>query len=88
MGGGGKGLQICKPPRGAGVPINFSKGYAESKYKLFELDEDILQELTRPDGSLRIKGGAEDEAVLCTAASTYVLRLAESSNSMLLLPKA
>ena len=36
---------------------------------------------------MSIKGAANDEAVLCTADKTYTLRLAESSNSMLLAPK-
>ena len=40
------------------------------------------------DGFFRvnIKGGRNDEAVLCTADKTFVLRLAESSNVMLLAP--
>ena len=33
------------------------------------------------DGSVKVKGGPNDEAVLCTANKTYTLRLAESSNS-------
>ena len=37
-------------------------------------------------GSLAIKGGAKDEAVLCTASRTFTLRLAESSNTLLLSP--
>ena len=43
-------------------------------------------------GSLAVKGSAKDEAVLCTATRTFVLRQAESSNMLLLtagdLPKA
>lgn len=35
---------------------------------------------------MRIKGTSTDEAVLCTSDKTYTLRLAESSNSLLLAP--
>lgn len=37
-------------------------------------------------GSLAIKGNPNEEAVLCTATRTYLLRLAESSNTLLLMP--
>lgn len=37
-------------------------------------------------GRVSIKGGRNDEAVLCTADKTFMLRLAESSNVMLLAP--
>ena len=36
--------------------------------------------------SMRIKGDPNDEAVLCTATATYTIRLAESSNTLLLGP--
>lgn len=39
-----------------------------------------------PPGSLAVKGNATEEAVLCTASQTYTLRLAESSNTLLLTP--
>ena len=56
----------------------------------------LLRHLTHaslaPHGSLAIKGDPKEEAVLCTATRTYLLRLAESSNTLLLtadtLPKA
>ena len=69
MGGGGKST-LCTMPTGRGVPISFSKGFGDSSCKLFELEEDVLQELTQPGGSLRVKGAAEEEAVLCTSTST------------------
>ena len=56
-------------------------------YRLFEMDEATLQQLLKDDGSLTIKGGRDDDAVLCTADKTYTLRLAESSNSFLLAPE-
>ena len=37
-------------------------------------------------GSLAIKGNPNEEAVLCTTSRTYLLRLAESSNTLLLMP--
>lgn len=38
--------------------------------------------------SVRIKGGRDDDAVLCTSDKTFTLRLAESSNTCLLGPRA
>ena len=38
--------------------------------------------------SVSVKGAAEEEAVLCTSDRTYTLRLAESSNMLLLVPGA
>ncbi|KAL1521285.1 hypothetical protein AB1Y20_020954 [Prymnesium parvum] len=77
---------LCATPTLPGVPIQFDKGFEDASYKLFELDDDVLQELTQSGGSLHIKGAPEDEALLCTSTNTFVLRLAESSNNMLLLP--
>ena len=67
--------------------VAFTESFSAASYKLFELDEAVLQELAQPGGRLRIKGAAEDEAVLCASDNTHELRLAESSNNMLLLPK-
>ena len=67
--------------------VSFAHGFANSSYRLFELDEPVLQELLKDDGSVSIKGSRNDEAVLCTADKTYTLRLAESSNVLLLAPE-
>jgi sister chromatid cohesion protein DCC1 len=66
--------------------LRFAPGYAGSSFKLFEVDEPTLQELLKDDGSVHIKGGDDDEALLCTRDRTFVMRSAESSNSMLLAP--
>ena len=68
--------------------LHFSEGFASSNVKLFEVEEDVLKELLKDDGSVRIKGAPNDEAVLCTADKTFTLRSAESSNSFLLAPNA
>ena len=67
--------------------VSFAHGFANSSYRLFELDEPVLQEVLKNDGSVSIKGTRNDEAVLCTADKTYTLRLAESSNVLLLAPE-
>ena len=38
-------------------------------------------------GSVAIRGDHHDEAVLCTDKATFDLRLAETSNSLLLIPQ-
>lgn len=67
--------------------VVLDSGFATSNYKLFELDEPVLQEVLRGTGTVSIKGGPADDAVLCTADRTYTLRLAESSNTLLLAPE-
>ena len=68
--------------------IKIGDGFADTQLALFELDESVLAEVMRDDGSVSIKGGTNEEAVLCTAERTYVMRLAESSNTLLLSPDA
>lgn len=55
------------------------------KYKLFEVSEDVFSDLEN-SGRVCIKGKPADEAVLCTSTQTYSIRLAVSSNSLLLTP--
>ena len=71
---------------GSDAPVFFSDTFTDNNnYRLFEFpDEGTLQELLKNDGSVKVKGGPNDEAVLCTANKTYTLRLAESSNTLLL----
>ena len=66
--------------------VSFADGFADSSYRLFELDEPVLQQVLKNDGAVSIKGARNDEAVLCTAEKTFLLRLAESSNALLLAP--
>ena len=70
---------------GSDAPVFFSDTFTDNNnYRLFEFpDEGTLQELLKNDGSVKVKGGPNDEAVLCTANKTYTLRLAESSNTLL-----
>ena len=72
----------------ATTAIKIGDGFADTQLALFELDESVLAEVMRDDGSVSIKGGTNEEAVLCTAERTYVMRLAESSNTLLLSPDA
>jgi len=62
----------------------FADGFGQAALRLFECDEDVLLALLQDDGSVRVKGKRSDQAVLCTTNQTYSLRLAESSNTLLL----
>lgn len=64
--------------------IHFSdKNLHKNQYRLLELDKYLLQSLK--DGeTLHIKGGDEENAVLCTKSKTYELLETETSNSLLL----
>ena len=52
--------------------------------QLFEVDDKMLEEMK--NGDVSIKGTIDDEACLCSSDSTFLVRLAESTNSMLVLP--
>lgn len=52
---------------------------------LLQLNSEILSNITEGQ-VLTIRGDAEDSAVLCTKGSTYEMKEAETSNSLLLLP--
>merc|ERR1740130_92951 len=66
--------------------LHFAESFTDTSVKLFEVDDTVLEELLADGGSLAIKGNPNEEAVLCTATRTYLLRLAESSNTLLLMP--
>jgi sister chromatid cohesion protein DCC1 len=51
---------------------------------LLSVPEALLKEIACNNAS--IKGGIDDDAMLCTQSSTYSVRLAEASNTLLLLP--
>ena len=34
----------------AGTPVSFAQGFADSSYRLFELEEPVLQEVLKNDG--------------------------------------
>lgn len=64
--------------------MRFDDGFSASTCRLFEFDEKTLQAVLANDGGVSIKGAQPDEAVLCTKDATFVIRLAESSNTFLL----
>ena len=63
----------------------FSKGYTEKcgAIKLLEVPPALHGILDGSIKTLEIKGDADEEAVLCTKDSTYVLRKVETSNTVL-----
>ena len=70
---------------GGSRKLVFAESFSADSIKLFELDsEDLLDELKR--GELSIKGHANDEAILCSSDRSFTVRLAESTNTLLLIP--
>lgn len=51
-------------------------------------DDHVLRAVESGDGTVTFKGDPSDEAVLCTAERTYVVRVADSSDTLLLLAPA
>ncbi|XP_022802087.1 sister chromatid cohesion protein DCC1-like [Stylophora pistillata] len=64
----------------------FSSTCNANKYKLLELPPGLLDTL-QVGNSVAIRGDKEDDAVLCTDKVTFDLRLADTSNSLLLVPQ-
>ena len=65
----------------------FASDFGTEQVRLFEVEsESMLQAIARNE--VVVKGQATDEAVLCTTDHTYTVRLAESTNTLLLLPPA
>ena len=54
--------------------------------KLLEVSKDIANSLTRGD-VLTIRGGEEENAVICSREKTYDMKEAETSNSLMLVPQ-
>jgi sister chromatid cohesion protein DCC1 len=54
---------------------------------LLEVTESQLKELLASNGELCIKGRKDENAVLCTLDATFALKVAETSNTMLLVPQ-
>ncbi|KAL3685004.1 hypothetical protein R1sor_003026 [Riccia sorocarpa] len=78
-------LSALKLDRGPQVTVKYAETFtSEEHYKLLEVDEAILQELL--ENGLTIKGGQEDEAVLCTMKATYAMKFVSTSNTVLLVP--
>lgn len=54
-------------------------------FMLIELNPDLLKEIEGGE-TLYIKGGLNEKAVLCSESKTYDIKVAEISNSLLLIP--
>jgi len=65
--------------------LHFSVNPNSDEYKLLELPQSILETLV-VGNSVAIRGDHQDEAVLCTDKATFDLKVAETSNSLLLVP--
>ncbi|KAK2562299.1 Sister chromatid cohesion protein DCC1 [Acropora cervicornis] len=65
--------------------LQFSHNPNNDECKLLELPHRILDTL-KVGNSVTIRGDHQDEAVLCTDKETYDLKVADTSNSLLLVP--
>ncbi|CAH3173248.1 unnamed protein product [Porites lobata] len=66
--------------------LQFSMNPSNDEYKLLELPPNILESLNTGD-NVTIRGDHQDEAVLCTEKATFDLKMADTSNSLLLVPE-
>lgn len=65
--------------------LAFSETFTSGDYSLMELDDALCKEL-EAGGSFVIRGDKEDHAVLCSQNKTYDLKIADTSNLLLLIP--
>ncbi|KAI8886821.1 hypothetical protein K501DRAFT_330964 [Backusella circina FSU 941] len=63
----------------------FAQDFKSDTYTLVELSTPELVETFESGQNIVIKGLADDEAVLCTDAKTYIIKQANTSNSLVLL---
>ncbi|XP_065905943.1 sister chromatid cohesion protein DCC1-like isoform X2 [Dysidea avara] len=85
--------EVTETARAAGVKsskgpvqvLKFSDQLNSDDVKLFELPPKILSTLEAGD-TVVLRGDRDDNAVLCTTDTTFELKLAETSNTMLLAP--
>eukprot|EP00250_Pteridium_aquilinum_P006628 c16506_g1_i1 orf=104-1282(-) len=66
------------------VEIRYGDAFGSEDVKLLEVDEAILQEIL--DCGVAIRGGLNDEAVLCTSSHTYAIKFVMTSNTVLVMP--
>lgn len=71
---------------GASARLSYGPNFTAERLQLLEVDEELLQEIIA--SGVVIKGAPADEAVLCTASKTFVLKQVETSNTLLLIPPA
>ncbi|KAI5074776.1 hypothetical protein GOP47_0010737 [Adiantum capillus-veneris] len=64
--------------------ICYGGTFGHEDLKLLEVDEPVLQEVL--DRGAMIRGGLNDEAVLCTSTNTYTIKFVMSSNTVLIMP--
>jgi sister chromatid cohesion protein DCC1 len=69
---------------GAAARLRYGAHFSAEKLQLLEVDEALLAEIVA--SGVVIKGGRDEEAVLCTASKTYALKQVETSNTLLLVP--
>eukprot|EP01134_Creolimax_fragrantissima_P000485 CFRG0485T1 len=81
--------QLAIPPRGltdstdGQVPLKFNTNFSNESLQLFSFPEEMLESLHK-GSKFFIKGEREDEAVLCTSDETFLMRSADTSNSLLI----
>ncbi|KNC83253.1 hypothetical protein SARC_04490 [Sphaeroforma arctica JP610] len=64
------------------IPLVFSEDFSHEALELFAFPPDMIQQL-ECGTKFYIKGNAEEDAVLCTLSETFMLRSADTSNSLL-----
>lgn len=69
-----------------GEPFDLAvdENYAHEEVELLEIDEDLIPQVVRSDGTIRFKGLADDPAVVCTRERTYAVTRVETSNELVL----
>ncbi|XP_031553142.1 sister chromatid cohesion protein DCC1-like, partial [Actinia tenebrosa] len=66
--------------------LKFSENCMSNEYKLIELPPKLLEKLQQGE-SFVIRGENQEDAMLCTKDSTYEIKLADTSNALLLTPE-
>ncbi|KAF8068237.1 dscc1 [Scenedesmus sp. PABB004] len=81
----GRGSSAAVLSRAKPRALAYAPGGLRTDLRLLEVDDELLGAIGGEEGVV-IKGEPGGDAVLCTAAKTYALKLVETTNCLLLLP--
>uniref|UniRef100_A0A0N4ZY87 Sister chromatid cohesion protein DCC1 n=1 Tax=Parastrongyloides trichosuri TaxID=131310 RepID=A0A0N4ZY87_PARTI len=67
--------------------IVFDEDMANDRYKLMEIDNNLLEYFTNPEREVIFRGGLEDELILCTDDKTFTVKEHNTTRTYLLFPE-
>ena len=80
-------VQLCDAKPKTVIPLKLNEDFDSRDLSLMEVPKELAELLNKGDEFV-LKGGEDTDVVLCTMNKTYSVKMAETSNQMLLVPPA